>query len=96
MSPSTIARQAFLSMEFSRQKYWSGLLFPSPGDFLDPGTKPESPALQADSLPSEPPVLLEAGTKCDSIYKRFIRGNICKRQKLEGGKPEKARRAFRL
>ena len=42
-------------MGFSRQEYWSGLLFPSPGDLLDPGIKPGSPALQADALPSEPP-----------------------------------------
>ena len=49
------ARQAPLSMAFSRQEYWSGLPFPSLGDFPDPGTEPWSPALQADSLPSEPP-----------------------------------------
>ena len=42
-------------MEFSGQKYWSGLPFPSPGDLPNPGIKPGSPALQADSLPSEPP-----------------------------------------
>ena len=42
-------------MGFSRQEYWSGLPFPSPGDLPDPGIKPRSPALQADSLPSEPP-----------------------------------------
>jgi len=42
-------------MEFSRQKYWSELTFPSPGDLPNPGIKPMSPALQADSLPSEPP-----------------------------------------
>ena len=41
-------------MEFSRQEYWSGLPFPSPGDFPNPGIKPRSPALQANSLPSEP------------------------------------------
>jgi len=40
---------------FSRQEYWSGLPFPPPGDLPDPGIKPRSPALQADSLPSEPP-----------------------------------------
>ena len=40
-----------LSMEFPRQGYWNGLLFPSPGDLPDPGIKPKSPALQADSLP---------------------------------------------
>ena len=42
-------------MGFSRQECWSGLPFPSPGDFLDPGIEPGSPALQADALPSEPP-----------------------------------------
>ena len=42
-------------MEFSRQEYWSGLPFPSPGDLPDPGVEPESLAFQADSLPSEPP-----------------------------------------
>ena len=42
-------------MGFSRPEYWSGLPFPSPGDLPDPGIEPESPALQADSLPSEPP-----------------------------------------
>ena len=43
------------SIEFSRQEYWSGLPFPSPGDLPNPGIKPGSPALQADALPSEPP-----------------------------------------
>ena len=42
------------SMGFSRQEYWSGLPFPSPGDLPDPGIKPRPPALQADSLPAEP------------------------------------------
>ena len=42
-------------MEFSRQEYWSGWLFPSPGDLPDPGIELRSPALQVDSLPSEPP-----------------------------------------
>ena len=42
-------------MEFSRQEYWSGVPFPSPGDLSNPGIKPGSLALQADSLPSEPP-----------------------------------------
>ena len=55
-SPWTVAYQAAPpSMEFSRQEYWSGLPFSSPGDLPDSGTKPESPALQADALPSEPP-----------------------------------------
>ena len=50
----TIACQVPVSVGFSRQEYWSGLPFPSPGDLPDPGIKPRSPALQADSLPSEP------------------------------------------
>ena len=53
--PWTIACQASLSMEFSRQEYWSGLPFPSPVHLPDPGIKSRSPALQADSLPSESP-----------------------------------------
>ena len=55
VSPWTVACQAPLSMEFSKQEYWSGLPFPAPGDLPHPGIKPRSPALQADSLPSEPP-----------------------------------------
>ena len=42
-------------MEFSRPKYWSGSPFPSPGDLPNPGIKPRFPALQADSLPADPP-----------------------------------------
>ena len=42
-------------MGFSRQEYWSGLPFPSPGDLPDPGIEPRSPALEADTLTSEPP-----------------------------------------
>ena len=51
--PSEPPGKAPPSMEFSRQEYWSGLPFPSPGDLPDPGIEPGSPALQADSLPSE-------------------------------------------
>ena len=49
--PWTVARQAPLSLGFSRQGYWSGLPFPPPGDLPHPGIKPASLALQADSLP---------------------------------------------
>ena len=50
------AHQAPLSLEFSRQEYWSGLPLPSPRDFPDPGVEPRSPAVQADSVPhSETP-----------------------------------------
>ena len=48
----TVACQAPLSKEFSRQEYWSGLPFPSLGDLPDPGIEPRSPALQADDLPT--------------------------------------------
>ena len=51
----TVACQAALSMRFSRQEYWSGFPFPIPGDLPNPGIKPGSPALHADTLPSEPP-----------------------------------------
>ena len=54
-TPWTVACQPPLSMGFSRQEYWSGLTFPSPEDLPDPEIKPGCPALQADSLPSEPP-----------------------------------------
>ena len=54
-NPMTVAHEAPLSMEFSRQEYWSELPFSSPGDLPDPGIEPESAALQADFLPSEPP-----------------------------------------
>ena len=57
MTSWTIAHQALLSVEFSRQEYWSGLPFPPLGDLLNPGIEavsPVSPALWADSLPTEP------------------------------------------
>ena len=57
VTPWTVAYQAPPSMEFSRQEYWSGLPFPSSGDLPDPGIEPRSPALLADTLPSEPPHL---------------------------------------
>ena len=61
-TPWLVAHQAPLSMGFSRQEYWSGLPFPSPGDLPNPGTEPGSPALQADSLQSEPP-----GSPCEVV-----------------------------
>ena len=75
-TPRMVAYQAPLSMGFSRQKYWSGLPFPSPADLSNPGTKPGSPALQTDALPSEPPGK-PCGTKlktgemeyCESFYR---------------------------
>ena len=52
--PWTAACPTPLSMEFSRQEYWNGLPFPSPGDLPNLGIKPRSPALSADSFPGEP------------------------------------------
>ena len=51
----TVAYEVPPSMEFSRQEYWSGLPFPSPGNLPDPGIKPGSPTLQAEALPSKSP-----------------------------------------
>ena len=55
MTPWIVAHQVPLSMEFSRQEYWSGLPFPSPRDLPDRGIELRSSAVQADSLLSEPP-----------------------------------------
>ena len=53
VTPWTVAHEAPLSMGFSRQEYWSGLLFPSPAELLNPEIEPQSPALQADDLLAE-------------------------------------------
>ena len=70
----TIACQAPLFMGFSRQEYWSGLPFPSPGDVPDPGIEIQSPVLQADSLPTElqvkPQVFTATLFFCFVIYKK--------------------------
>ena len=67
-TPWTVARQAPLFTGLLRQEYWRGLPCPSPGGLPDPGIKPKSPALQADSLRTEPP------GKILSKLKRFIFG----------------------
>ena len=66
-TPWTVAYQA-PSMRFSRQEYWSGLPFSSPEDLPDPGIEPESPALQADTLPSEPIPAKMKKKKVEEIY----------------------------
>ena len=77
MTPWTVTHQAPLSVGFSRQEYWSGLPFPSPGDLLDPGIEPGSPALQADYLPSEPPGKpLQLGVLL-LLLSRFSRVRLC-------------------
>ena len=58
----TVVYQAPPSMGFFRQGYWSGLLFPPPGDLPNPGIEPRSPTLQADALTSAPP---ENGSECE-------------------------------
>ena len=58
-TPWTVAYQASPSMEFSRQEYWSGLLFPSPGNLPNPVIKPGSPTLHTDALLFEPPDKLD-------------------------------------
>ena len=69
MTPWTIAYQAPPSMGFSRQEYWSGVPFLSPGDLSNPGIEAGSPTLQADALPSEPP-----GKLADGDYSHEIKG----------------------
>ena len=54
-NPRTVAHQTLLSIEFSRQEYWSGEPFSSLGELPDPGTGPRSTVLQVDSLPTEQP-----------------------------------------
>ena len=75
---SHVDHQALLSIGFSRQEYWSGLPFPSPGDLPDPRVEPRSPALQADSLPTELPgipslvvqqfLTTDSCSPCDTLF----------------------------
>ena len=71
VTPRTIAHQAPLSLGFFRQEYWSGLPFPSPGDLPEPGIKPRSPPLQANSLP-----LSHQGSPLFPLLNIFIFGTI--------------------
>ena len=59
-------------MGFSRQEYWSGLLFPAPGDLPNPGIEPRSPALRADTLPSEP-----RGKPFENLLITYLKFTIC-------------------
>ena len=61
-----------LSMGFSRQEYWSGLPFPSPGDLPDPTMEPRLPALQAESLTSEPPGKLEVAKHTHIYFPKYL------------------------
>ena len=73
-NPWTVAHPAPPSMEFSRQEYWSGLPFPSPGDLPDPGIEPRSPTFQADALTSVPPGK-PLNTRIQSLRKPSIRSD---------------------
>ena len=68
VTPWTVACQAPYSMGFSSQEYWSGLPFPFPGDLPYPGTKPRSPAPQADCLPSEPPDQIRSDQSLSRVW----------------------------
>ena len=90
-TPWTVAYQAPPSMGFSRQEYWSGLPFPSPGDLPDSGIIHGSPALQADSLPSEPPgkpwhILQRIGFGCKTVPNLFFRKQSMMTQQIIGMK----------
>ena len=78
VTPWTVASQAPLFMEFPRQEYWSQLPFPSPGDLPDPGIKPRSPALQADTLPTKllvkPLILIYKVLSPNGAYPKEYRG----------------------
>ena len=82
----TVAHQVPLSMEFSKQEYWSGLPFPSLGDLPDPRIELRSPALEEDSLPSEPPgksymyVTLQFAKNCNLLHLTFVT-NLWPKQK---------------
>ena len=73
VTPWTIAHQAPPSMGSSRQEYWSGLPFPSPGDLPDPGIEPRSPIMQADALTSDPPG--KQRPKCKAKYYKLLDKN---------------------
>ena len=68
-TPWMVARQAPLSLGFSRQEYWSGLSFPPPGRLPNPGIEPRSPALQTDSLPAELPGNPPSSIPCYKVHK---------------------------
>ena len=67
----TCSHQGLLSIRFPRQEFWSGLPWPSPVGLPHPGIKPRSPAWQTDSLPSEPPWLLNPERKSDLLCLHF-------------------------
>ena len=85
MTPWTVDYKAPLSMGFSRQEYWSGLPFPSPGDLPDPGIESWSLALQTDALPSEPPLVAQLGKNPPTVWETWVR-SLGQEDPLEKGK----------
>ena len=75
VTPWTVAYQAPPSLGFSRQEYWSGLPFLSPGDLPDPGIESSSPALQVDELPFEPPCFQIKEDSSQGFFWSSIKGN---------------------
>ena len=83
-TPWTVAYQASQSMGFSRQEYWSGLPFPSPGDLPDLGIRPGSPALEVNALISGPPEKIQQVSKKQiSVANPIIRQNFCQEGNME-------------
>ena len=85
MTQWTLTRESPLSMGFSRQEYGSGLPFPSPGDLPNPRIEPKSPALKADSLPSEPPGNKYPNTKL-KVKKKNISSSLNQNMVHQQGK----------
>ena len=83
VTPWTVAHQAPQSMGFSRQDYWSELTFPSLGDIPNPGIEPGSPALQADTLPSEPYVFITVFEYNKLKQSPYCGRGLCSRCALE-------------
>ena len=77
MTSWTVACQDPLSMGFSRQEHWSGWPFLSPGDLPNPGNEPRSPALQADSLPTELRASFPTSKSCFVIWRNMLRPCCC-------------------
>ena len=76
VTPWTVARQAPLSMGFSRQEYWSGLPFPSPGYLPNPGIEPRSPALQEMLYP-----LSHQGSREEELHTKFVWHGLCEKKR---------------
>ena len=78
-------------MGFSRQEYWNGLPFPSPGDLPDPGIEPGSPALEADTLTSEPPGVRSCQSEIQWLFwkgiKKVTKGKLLENKDILYRKP---------